>query len=124
MQHPTPAQLKNAQERNKQMGTKPKGNGTPSTKPTSPKIIPNPQPVQEEFPFARQYNTIARAELNKDLETLLKHLDKMGCLPGDIDPIVSLVMKSSSRMRIQKDEREKERKEAAEAKKKAEASRN
>ncbi len=120
MQYPTATQMRNA-ERNKTMVATNPIEPKPSNKTTSPKVILKSEPTQEVFPFAKKYNILAREEIDKDVDTLLKLLDKFGCSPEDIDPIVGRIKKSSTRIRIQEIEREKEKKKALEEKKKRDA---
>lgn len=73
MQHPTSKQMQNA-ERNTEMA--------------QPEIV---EPIQQKFDFAERYEEIVDRELDKDVVSLLKLLNKFGCLPETVTAIMKAV---------------------------------
>lgn len=73
MQYPTVAQMRNA-ERNKPMA--------------QPKVV---EPVQQEFSFANRFDEIADKELDKDVVSLLKLLNKFRCSEQAVDHIMRTI---------------------------------
>jgi len=61
------------------------------------------KPLQMEIDFTEKYQKVAKREIEKDLESLMKLLDKFACTPPVMNQIISIVQTNSLRLKAHKE---------------------